>query len=204
MFSSARTLLALAAGAAAVAAISIAPASASPAPASSSPLAATSPHYDHVFVIVEENHGYTDMIGNPAAPNFNALAAQYGLATNYYAVTHPSEPNYVALLGGSTYGVNNDNAYYVNHVNAPSLISQFDQAGVAGRPTCRACRTPDTRASAIRRAATARRTRTRCTSPSTMGSRTSRPRGTRPTGRGRCQSSSWQDLHSGNVPRSAT
>src|ERR1700704_1717500 len=70
--------------------------------------------YDHIFVIVEENHGFADVVGNPAAPNLNALASQYGIATNYYAVTHPSEPNYVALLGGSTLGVTNDNAYYVN------------------------------------------------------------------------------------------
>jgi hypothetical protein len=87
-------------------------------------------HYDHVFVIVEENHGYGDVIGNPAAPNLNALAARYGIATNFYAVAHPSEPNYVAMLGGSTLGVQNDNPYYVNRVTAPSLVSQLDQAGV--------------------------------------------------------------------------
>jgi hypothetical protein len=89
------------------------------------------PHYDHVFVIVEENHGYSDVIGNPAAPNFNALAQQYGLATAYYGVTHPSEPNYVAMLGGSTFGVKDDNPYYLNRVNKPSLISQLDGAGIS-------------------------------------------------------------------------
>jgi hypothetical protein len=67
-----------------------------------------SAHYDHVFVIVEENHGFTDIIGNPAAPNLNALASRYGLATNYFAVAHPSEPNYVALLGGSPFNVASD------------------------------------------------------------------------------------------------
>ncbi|HEX4657680.1 MAG TPA: alkaline phosphatase family protein [Streptosporangiaceae bacterium] len=96
-----------------------------------SPAPATSGHYDHVFVIVEENHGYTDVIGNPAAPNLNALASQYGLATSYFAVSHPSEPNYVALLGGSTFTVNSDNAYYVQQVAAPSLISELDQAHVS-------------------------------------------------------------------------
>jgi hypothetical protein len=88
-------------------------------------------HYDHVFVVVEENHGFTDVIGNPAAPNLNKLAQQFGLATAYYGVTHPSEPNYVAVLGGSTFGVNNDNPYYSNKVNQPSLISQLDKAGVS-------------------------------------------------------------------------
>ena len=73
-----------------------------------SPAPATSDHYDHVFVIVEENHGFADVIGNPAAPNLNALASQYGVATSYFAVSHPSEPNYVALLGGSTFTVASD------------------------------------------------------------------------------------------------
>jgi len=95
------------------------------------PTAFGAAHYDHIFVVVEENHGFSDMIGNPAAPNLNALAAQYGLATNYYAVAHPSEPNYVALLGGDTFGVSTDNAYYVNRVAAPSLISQLDGSGVS-------------------------------------------------------------------------
>ncbi|MEZ0067069.1 hypothetical protein ABIA32_003082 [Streptacidiphilus sp. MAP12-20] len=88
------------------------------------------PHYDHVFVVVEENHGYGDLIGNPAAPNLNALATEYGSATRYYAVSHPSEPNYVAMLGGSTFGVQDDNPYYVNKVDAPSLISELDSAHV--------------------------------------------------------------------------
>jgi phospholipase C len=95
------------------------------------PASAAASHYDHIFVIVEENHGFKDVIGNPAAPNLNALASQYGLATNYFAVAHPSEPNYVALLGGSTFNVSNDNAYYVNQVAAPSLISQLDHAGIS-------------------------------------------------------------------------
>jgi hypothetical protein len=79
-----------------------------------------------MFVIVEENHGFADAIGNPAAPNLNALAARYGIATNYFGVAHPSEPNYVGLLGGDTFGVADDNPYHVNRVAAPSLISQLD------------------------------------------------------------------------------
>lgn len=90
-------------------------------------------HYGHVFVIVEENHGFSDVIGNPAAPNLNALARRYGLATRYFAVAHPSEPNYVALLGGSTFGVRNDNPYYLNRVHRPSLVSQLDRAGISWR-----------------------------------------------------------------------
>jgi phospholipase C len=90
----------------------------------------TSGRYDHVFVIVDENHGFSDVIGNPAAPNLNALAARYGLATGYFGVAHPSEPNYVGLLGGDTFGVADDNPYYLNRVTAPSLVSQLDHAGI--------------------------------------------------------------------------
>jgi hypothetical protein len=93
--------------------------------------AAAPAHYDHVFVVVMENHGYSDVIGNSAAPNLNALAKQYGSATGYYAITHPSEPNYVAMLGGSPSGVVNDNPYYLNQVHKASLISQLDHAGVS-------------------------------------------------------------------------
>lgn len=93
--------------------------------------AAPVPAYDHIMVVVEENHGFADVIGNPAAPNLNYLANTFGVATNYFGVSHPSEPNYVAMLGGSTYGVSDDNPYYVNKINAPSLISQMDAAGIS-------------------------------------------------------------------------
>src|SRR6266702_333347 len=99
--------------------------------ASASAKAAAAVHYGHIFVIVEENHGYTDVIGNPAAPNLNALASGYGVAANYFAVSHPSEPNYVALLGGSPFTVNSDDPYYVNRVAAPSLISQLDHSHIS-------------------------------------------------------------------------
>src|SRR5215468_3058217 len=88
------------------------------------------PRYDHIFVIVEENHGFADVIGNPAAPNLNALAQEFGLATNYFGVTHPSEPNYVALLGGDFFGVADDNPYWLNSVDKPNLTTQLDQAGL--------------------------------------------------------------------------
>ncbi len=59
--------------------------------------AASVPHYDHIFVIVEENHDYNTIIGNTAAPTINQLAQTYGLATNYSGVGDPSAPNYVAM-----------------------------------------------------------------------------------------------------------
>ena len=99
--------------------------------AAAQPSAAAEPHLDHVFVIVEENNGFHDVIGNPAAPNLNALARTFGLATDYFGVSHPSEPNYVGLLGGNTHGVNSDDAYWTHEVRAPSLISQLDHAGIS-------------------------------------------------------------------------
>jgi hypothetical protein len=87
------------------------------------------PRYDHVFLIIEENHGLSQIIGNPAAPNLNALARQYGLATDDTAVAHPSAPNYVAMLGGSTFDVTSDDPYWEFHVSDPSLMSQLEAAG---------------------------------------------------------------------------
>ncbi|GAP53885.1 probable acid phosphatase, partial [Arthrobacter sp. Hiyo6] len=58
---------------------------------------------DHVFVIMMENHGYDQVIGNTAdAPYINTLAQRYNTATNYHGVTHPSLPNYLATISGSS------------------------------------------------------------------------------------------------------
>jgi hypothetical protein len=64
---------------------------------------------DHVFVIMMENHGYEQVIGNTAdAPFINSLAQRYNVATNYHGVTHPSSPNYLAAISGSSQGVFDD------------------------------------------------------------------------------------------------
>src|SRR5580704_3812492 len=65
------------------------------------------PSSQHVVVVVEENHGYTSVIGNPQMPYFNSLANQYGLATQYYANTHPSIGNYFMMTTGQII-TNND------------------------------------------------------------------------------------------------
>src|SRR5215468_4266445 len=135
MFAPARGLLAVMAAITWVV-MGMAPAGASPGPAAAG-------RYGHIFVIVEENHGYTDVIGNPAAPNLTALASKYGVATHYFAVTHPSEPNYVALLGGSPFNVKDDNPYYVNRVAAPSLITELDHAGISWKAYLQGLPHPD-------------------------------------------------------------
>lgn len=58
------------------------------------------PKFGHVFVLVEENHGYTSVIGNLSMPYLNALVTKYGLNTQYYANTHPSLGNYFMLTTG--------------------------------------------------------------------------------------------------------
>ena len=65
---------------------------------------------DHVFLIMMENHGYSEILNNPNAPFINQYAQQANLATNYFAVAHPSLTNYLEVVGGSNFGVLSDNA----------------------------------------------------------------------------------------------
>ncbi|MBD2566297.1 acid phosphatase [Nostoc linckia FACHB-391] len=72
-------------------------------------LAVTVPTFDHIVIVIEENHGYSQIIGSSSAPYINSLATQGALFTNSHGVTHPSQPNYLAFFSGSTQGVTNDN-----------------------------------------------------------------------------------------------
>jgi acid phosphatase len=58
------------------------------------------PQFSEVVVVVEENHSYSEVIGNASMPYLNSLASQYGLATQFYADAHPSIPNYFVLSTG--------------------------------------------------------------------------------------------------------
>ncbi len=117
--------------------------------AASSALAGTMPRYEHIFVIIAENKRFDQIVGSPDAPKLNSLAKEYGLATNYYGVVHPSEGNYVAMLGGDTFGIRDDDAWfcepltvsldcphsarpgYASHsIAAPSLMDQLAAAGL--------------------------------------------------------------------------
>lgn len=77
-----------------------------PAPPPPAPPASTVGVLDHVFMVYMENKGYADVVGSPNAPYINGLVDTYGVATAYYALTHPSDPNYYPLLGGSDFGFN--------------------------------------------------------------------------------------------------
>ena len=61
------------------------------------------PRLKHVWVFVLENHSYDEIIDNPDVPYLNHLAHRHGMATQYYAVAHPSLPNYLAMISGSTH-----------------------------------------------------------------------------------------------------
>jgi len=90
--------------------------------------AAGVPQPAHVVVVIEENRALDNIIGNKAAPFINALAAGGANMAASFAETHPSEPNYLALFAGSTFGVTTD-ACPVNAGAAPNLASELLAAG---------------------------------------------------------------------------
>src|SRR5450756_743272 len=66
------------------------------------------PRLDHVFVIMMENHGYSQVVNNPNAPFINQYVRTANLAINYFAIGHPSLTNYLEIVGGSNFGVLTD------------------------------------------------------------------------------------------------
>ncbi|PQM49964.1 phosphoesterase [Mycolicibacter virginiensis] len=84
---------------------------------------------DHVFVIYMENKGAADIVGSPNAPYMNSLINTYGYDDNYYALGHPSDPNYFRILGGSDFGIDYNSA--LNSIDAPNLMQEMDQAGIS-------------------------------------------------------------------------
>lgn len=70
------------------------------------------PRPDHVVVVIEENRAFAQIVGNPFAPYINQLAQKGTLFTQSFALTHPSQPNYLALFSGSTQGVKDDTCPY--------------------------------------------------------------------------------------------
>src|SRR6201981_1290541 len=79
--------------------------------------------FDHVFIIMMENTGYDTLIGNPNAPFINFAAATTGLATNYYGVAHPSQPNYIGATSGALNGVVDDNDITID---VPNIVDQLE------------------------------------------------------------------------------
>jgi phosphatidylinositol-3-phosphatase len=86
----------------------------------------TIPAADHVFLVMLENHGLAQVIGNPAMPFLNSLATQHALATNYFADTHPSIGNYFMLTTGEIQ--TNDDAF-TGTISSDNIPRAFAAAG---------------------------------------------------------------------------
>jgi len=86
-------------------------------------------HLDHVFLIYLENKGVGDIVGSPNAPYINSLINSEPYDSNYYALGHPSDPNYIRIVGGSDFGI--DYNPTGNVIDANSLMQEMDQAGIS-------------------------------------------------------------------------
>ncbi|HET7454266.1 MAG TPA: alkaline phosphatase family protein [Solirubrobacterales bacterium] len=98
-----------------------------PAPAAD----AAPPPPSRLFLVVLENREYEEALGNPEAPYLEHLAEKGAVATNYYGVSHPSLPNYLALFAGSTFGIAENCTECV--VSGPNLATQLSRAGITWR-----------------------------------------------------------------------
>lgn len=94
-------------------------------------------HLDHVFVIVMENHAYAQVIGNPNLPFINKYANEVNLAQNYFAVGHPSLTNYLEIVGGSNFGIRDDNSPdWHNSSCTPNIVSGKVNLESTSTPIC--------------------------------------------------------------------
>ncbi len=85
---------------------------------------------DHIVILVEENHGYSQIIGSSSAPYINALASD-GMSASFtqmYAIEHPSQPDYLDFFSGSNQGITNDNLPS-SHFTTPNLARELINAG---------------------------------------------------------------------------
>jgi phosphatidylinositol-3-phosphatase len=81
----------------------------------------------HIVIVMEENHSDEEIMGNSKAPYMNKLAKMGMNFTNMHAITHPSQPNYIALFSGSTQGVTSDSCPH--YFNAPNMAEELSKAG---------------------------------------------------------------------------
>jgi phospholipase C len=88
----------------------------------------TLPVPTHIIIVVEENHGYSQIIGSTAAPYINSLASQGASFTNIHAETHPSQPNYLAFYSGSQQGITDDSCPHT--FTAESMGGELIKAGL--------------------------------------------------------------------------
>jgi acid phosphatase len=89
--------------------------------------AAAVPRFDHIVVVVLENHAYSQIVGRSSAPYLNSLAERGAVLTRSYAISHPSQPNYLALFSGSTQGLTDDSCPH--DFAGPNLAAALLAAG---------------------------------------------------------------------------
>jgi phosphatidylinositol-3-phosphatase len=118
-----RAIRAAALCAAATAMLGLAACGGSAKPAAVTSADGTVPRPAHTIIVVMENESYGEIVGSKSVPFINSLAKRGALFTNSHAITHPSQPNYVALFSGSTHGVVNDRCPYT--FDAPNLASEL-------------------------------------------------------------------------------
>jgi len=95
------------------------------------------PPLNHVWVIMMENHGFAQVLNNPAAPFTTQYANAANLATNYFAVAHPSLTNYLETNGGSNFGVLDDNSPDWHNANClPNLATGVTNFEATSTPIC--------------------------------------------------------------------
>ncbi len=90
------------------------------------------PRPAHIVIVIEENKGYSQIIGSRDAPYINGLAQQGALFTNSHGLTHPSQPNYFDLFAGSDFGVH-DNNTPKRPLPGPSLGGELKAVGLRFR-----------------------------------------------------------------------
>jgi phosphoesterase family protein len=79
-------------------------------------------------MVYMENKGFTEIVGSPNAPYLNSVIDTYGFGTNYYGLTHPSDPNYYPIVGGSDFGFNWNCP--ANCFDAHNLADNIEAAGL--------------------------------------------------------------------------
>jgi phosphatidylinositol-3-phosphatase len=97
--------------------------------AGASSTATAVPRFDHIVVVVLENHAYSQIVGSSSAPYLNSLADRAAVLTRSYAITHPSQPNYLALFSGSTQGLTDDSCPH--NYSGPNLATALVGAGAS-------------------------------------------------------------------------
>lgn len=85
------------------------------------------PNFEHIVIIMFENKEFGSVIDNPQMPTYNRLAREYTLLTQYYGIQHPSLPNYIGLIGGDTFGINENCSDCF--IDAPSLPDLIEASG---------------------------------------------------------------------------